>query len=175
MPRHSTPEQLEALAKLNQMIEGIEVAMLTTIEEDGSLRSRPMAAQQFPTDGTLWFFTRAEAGKVREIHEDEHVNLAYADPEKHRFVSISGRGRLVQDRAMTEKLWNPLAEAWFPEGTSDPNLGLLQISIETAEYWDAPTGAMAILKGVTHSLLTGGSFEAGEREAFDFRKASPRQ
>lgn len=174
MPTQTPADHATALAKLNAMIDGIGVAMLTTVEEDGSLRSRPMAAQQFPTDGLLWFFTHAEAGKVREVRHDEHVNLAYSNLEQQRYVSISGRARLVRDRAMAEKLWSPLAEAWFPNGLDDPNLGLLRIAIEKAEYWDAPTNAMTILKGFAQALLKGqgDEFEAGEREKLDLRKGS---
>jgi general stress protein 26 len=36
----------ENVKKLREMIKGIEFAMLTTIEDDGSLRSRPMATQR---------------------------------------------------------------------------------------------------------------------------------
>lgn len=67
MAQSANPDRPAALEKLNEMLDGIGVAMLTTVEPDGSLRSRPMAAQQFSTDGTLWFFTHAEAPKVREI------------------------------------------------------------------------------------------------------------
>ncbi len=164
------PEPVAAIQKLNQKIDGIRVVMLTTVEEDGSLRSRPMATQQFPSDGSLWFFTHSEAGKVREIRQDEHVNLVYVDLEKERYVSVSGRARLVQDRAMAEKLWNPLAKAWFPGGLDDPKLGLLQVAIEKAEYWDAPTNAMVLLQEFAQAIVSGEEFAAGEREKLDLRK-----
>lgn len=36
----------QQLRKLDELIKNIRIAMLTTVEEDGSLRSRPMAAPQ---------------------------------------------------------------------------------------------------------------------------------
>jgi hypothetical protein len=39
--------------KLAELIKDIEYAMLTTAMPDGSLRSRPMATQKAPFDGTL--------------------------------------------------------------------------------------------------------------------------
>ena len=66
----------ESIKKLSEMIKDIEIAMLTTAEPDGSLRSRPMATQQFEFDGDLWFFTRASSPKVDEI-EHEHLSLIH--------------------------------------------------------------------------------------------------
>jgi general stress protein 26 len=51
----------EARAKLGELIKGIRVAQLTTVEDDGSLRSRPMGTQDIEFDGTLWFFTQIQA------------------------------------------------------------------------------------------------------------------
>ncbi|MES1211642.1 MAG: pyridoxamine 5'-phosphate oxidase family protein, partial [Acidobacteriota bacterium] len=36
----------EAIEQLYAKIKGIRIAMLTTVDEDGSLRSRPMATQE---------------------------------------------------------------------------------------------------------------------------------
>ena len=47
--------------KLRELIKDIKYAMLTTTEDDGTLRSRPMATLQTEFDGDLWFFTGADA------------------------------------------------------------------------------------------------------------------
>ena len=47
--------QTESIQKFAKMIEDIDFAMLTTVQPDGSLRSRPMSTQQAEFDGTLWF------------------------------------------------------------------------------------------------------------------------
>ncbi len=59
-----TTEQEVNMSKLASMIRAIKVAMLTTVNPDGSLRSRPMATQEAPFDGTLWFFTRESSSTV---------------------------------------------------------------------------------------------------------------
>ena len=43
---------------------------------------------------------------------------------------------MVEDRAKKEQLWSKLAEAWFPDGADDPDLALVEVRIEDAEYWD---------------------------------------
>ena len=41
----------EDIRKLAELIKDIKIAMLTTLEADGRLRSRPMATQNKPFDG----------------------------------------------------------------------------------------------------------------------------
>jgi general stress protein 26 len=97
----------QQLRKLDELIKNIRIAMLTTVEEDGSLRSRPMAAPQMAFQGELWFFTSANAPKVAESRQHRQVNVSFADPERQDYVSISGTASLERDRQKMEKLWSP--------------------------------------------------------------------
>lgn len=161
-------ERDESVKKLAEMIEGIEFAMLTTVEEDGTLRSRPMATQrEGEFDGDLWFFTGASAPKVAEVQHDRHVNLSYADPSTQRYVSVSGTARLVRDRRKTEMLWNPAYKAWFPKGLDDPDLALLRVTVTEAGYWDAPASPVVHLVGFAKAKPTGQRYEGGENEELD--------
>lgn len=150
--RTGTQDELE---KVYDLIEGIDFAMLTTAQPDGSLRSRPMATQRVERDGEVWFFTGLDSGKVHEIDREHHVNLAYADPDHNRYVSISGLARITQDRDKAASLWSPAMKAWFPEGLDDPNLAMIEVRITGAEYWDAPSSTMVQLYGMAKSMLTG--------------------
>jgi general stress protein 26 len=138
----TTTQRDRAIQKLNEMIRGIRIAMLTTATTDGALRSRPMVAQQIDFDGELWFFTGWESGKVHDLMNNAHVNVSYAQPESNRYVSFAGKTTIVRDRHKAEELWNPAYRAWFPKGLDDPNLALLKVQVDSAEYWDVTTGAM---------------------------------
>jgi len=157
-------EKKDVIAHLGELIQGIQVAMMTTVETDGSLRSRPMWTHDRNFDGQLWFFTREHSAKVGEVEHDHHVNLSYAEPGKDRYVSISGRCKLVQDRAKIHELWNPTLKAWFPDGVDDPEIALLCVSVEKAEYWDTPNSRMVQLVGFVKAVLTGETYEPGENE-----------
>ncbi len=146
----------EAVQKLSQMIKSIRTAMLTTVGADGVLHSRPMATQQEEFDGELWFFTTASSQMVEELFESRSVNLSYADPSANRFVSVSGTANVFRDRQKEEELWSPLYQAWFPQGLDDPDLVLLRVTVDEAEYWDAPTSKMAHIVGFMKSLVGGG-------------------
>ena len=126
----------EARRELWERIESVRTGMMTTVEADGSLRSRPMWTQGDEFDGSLWFFVSNEAGTVEELERDPHVGLSYAAPDKDLYVSVTGRAELVDDRAKAEELWNVFAEAWFPGGVDDPNLALLRVDVEHAHYWE---------------------------------------
>ena len=133
------------MMKLATMIRGIKVAMLTTVGADGTLRSRPMAAQDAEFDGTLWFFTQAGSAKMSEIRQYPQVNASYASPEDHRYVSLSGRASVVQDPDKMRELWSPAHRAWFPQGLDDPELVLLRVDVDKAEYWDMLSASMVDL------------------------------
>lgn len=164
-----TTGRADAVKKLGELIKEIEFAMLTTVEEDGSLRSRPMATQQVEFDGDLWFFTRADAPKVEEIEREHQVNASYSRPDAQRYVSLSGTARLVRDRAKIEELWNPAYKAWFPEGLDDPQLALLKVTVEKGEYWESSASAIVHLIGFAKAVVTGQEYHPGENEKIDLK------
>jgi general stress protein 26 len=159
----------ERLSKLTELIEDIRIAMLTTAMPDGTLRSRPMATLQTESDGDLWFFTQASAAKAEEIRANPHVNVSYASPRENRYISVSGMATIVRDRNKMEQLWDQLYKAWFPQGLEDPDLALLRIDVERAEYWDAPSGTMAEIAGFVKAAATGRPADIGENEKIDFQ------
>jgi general stress protein 26 len=157
-------ERKENLQKLIDLIEDIDFTMMTTVDDDGSLRSRPMSTQQIGEDGVMWFFTGYESGKSHEIKNDSHVNLSYSKPSDNKFVSVSGRASLSKDRAKIDELWTPELKAWFPGGKEDPNIGLIKVEIDKAEYWDSPNSAVTHLIGFVKATLTGESYDPGENK-----------
>jgi general stress protein 26 len=165
----------EQLSKLAELIKDIRVAMLTTADDYGSLRSRPMATQQVEFDGDLWFFTWLDTTKVEDLQRHPQVNVSFADPERQHYVSVSGPTTLVHDRRKMEELWSPWFRTWFPGGLADPNLALLQVQVEQAEYWDAPTSTMVQLFGVVKATLTGQPPQPGEHAKLlvDERQSGP--
>jgi general stress protein 26 len=150
------------MQKLADLIGEASIAMLTTEEEDGSLRSRPLATLQMDSAGKLWFFTAMSSGKVGEIDQHRKVNLSYANLDKQDYVSISGHARLFRDPEKAKELWTPWVEPWFPDGVNDPDLGLLEVTVEDAEYWDAPSSKTQRLFGLAKALSTGQTDRLGE-------------
>lgn len=157
----------ESKTKLWSMMKDIGFAMLTT-EDGGSLRARPMVAAQNEFDGVLWFFTRASSHKVDEVKGEHQVGVTYADAGKQDYVSLSGRATLVTDKATVMKHWSEPMRTWFPKGTDDPEAALLKVTVESAEYWDAPNSTMVHAYGYLKARLTGESPHPGENEKVRF-------
>ena len=160
----------EHLAKLRELIKQIDFGMLTTVDDDGCLRSRPMSTNgDVEFDGDLWFFTSASSHKVNEIRRDQHVNVSFADPKRQSYISMSGTAELVRNRQKIQELWKPELKAWFPQGQDDPDIALLKVSVSKAEYWDSPSSPVAHVLGLVTALATGKRPQLGENEKLELK------
>lgn len=167
MAKSTEPNDIQILA---EKIHGIRTAMLTTTDDDGVLRSRPMATQELDAEGRLWFFTKDKTAKVNSIQHDQHVNVAYADHDSKRWVSIAGRARLVRDRKKMKEMWTPMLSVWFKDGVDDPELALICVDVESAQYWDSPSGPIIMLMGFAKQMLTGKALDPDQdAEKMDLR------
>jgi general stress protein 26 len=135
----------QQVSKVDERLKDMRLAMLTPVDADGALRRRPMAAPQAAFDGELWVVSGADAPEVEEAPQPHQVSVSFADPEHQRYVSISGTASLVRARQRMEALWSPWFRTWFPRGLDEPNLTLLKVAVEKAEYWDAPSSPMVQL------------------------------
>lgn len=154
----------EARSTVAELVQAAKIAYVTTATPDGRLVSRPLAVQQRDRfDGDLWFFTEDPSNKTAQVQGNDQVNVAFqAD---NGYVSISGTATVSHDRAMIDELWNGGAEAWFENGKDDPNVALLQVHAESAEYWtmDKPM-AVTMLK-YAKAKVTGERPDVGTNES----------
>lgn len=155
--RQHNPE----LQKIADLVEDIDIAMLTSQDGD-HLMSRPMAALQMDEDGSLWFFTQAHSGKVAQVAVDSpQVNVAFSDEDDASYVSVSGRAEVSRDRAKIDELWTPMAKPWFKD-KDDPELALLKVTTERADYWDSSSSKMVRLFEMARAAVTGTSYGEGD-------------
>lgn len=159
----------EQLDKVAQLIKEIRYAMLTTLGSDGSLHSRPMATLQFDDNACLWFYTGIHSSKIDDLAARKKVNLAYARTDKQDYLSIVGTAEVVHDRSKMEELWTPWLKPWFREGLDDPELALLKVRVEQADYWDAPDSVALRLYGLAKGMLTGNTDALGEHGSVQHR------
>jgi len=164
----ATHRREDDLQKLRELVKDIDFCMLTTVDEGGDLHSRPMSSNgDIDGDGDIWFFTNASSHKVSEIAKLPRVNVSFADPDNQRYVSISGKAQLVRDREKIDELWRPEFKIWFPEGKDDPEVALLRVSLEKAEYWDSPSSTIGYALSFVSSLVTGKEPDMGENKKLE--------
>jgi general stress protein 26 len=157
-----------AIAELQRLVDGIPVAMVTTIAADEALRSRPMLVERVAPDATLVFLTHRSSQKAGELERDPRINVAFVGDKGDRYVSVSGRATIVHDPARMKALWNPTYRAWFPGGPDDPDSAVLTVHIDRVEYWDVPSSRLVRLWGVVRALATGEVAEAGDYQTIEF-------
>ena len=157
-----------ALAELQRLIDGIPVALVTTIAADEMLRCRPMLLERLDGDATLVFLTHLSSQKTAEVRRDARVNVAFQSDDGERYVSVSGRATVTHDLERMRRLWNPTYRAWFPGGADDPDSAIFTVHIERVEYWDVPSSRLVRLWGVAKALATGEVAESGDHKKMEF-------
>jgi general stress protein 26 len=157
------------IKKFSALIKDVKFAMLTSVDSNGKMHSCPMTTQQTEFDGSLWFFISKKGHKMADMLAEPSVNLSYSKPDDQVYVSVTGTAELVEDREKAEELWSPMYKAWFKDGLEDPDLGLLKVDVEKAEYWDAPGGGVAQLIGFAKAMLTGQKAKVAEHEKINLR------
>lgn len=150
------------LAKLGELIDGIEVAMLTTLSADGSMVSRPLQTLEYDGSGELVFFTSQDSHKTAELHANPAVNIAYAHPSRQTYVSVRGHATLKQERATIDKLWSAPMKIYFPQGKDDPNLAVLRIHVRDAMYWESSGNFIGRAIDFARAAATGDPSKLGE-------------
>lgn len=139
------------------LIKDIKFGMFTHRSAAGLLHAHPLTTQNKAVDegATLYFFVPLNGEVARAIQNDPLVCVSYADPGADSYVSVSGEARVDDNQAKKEELFTPMAKAWFPNGPTDPNLALLAVRLNHAEYWDVDDSKMVQLFKMAKAAVTG--------------------
>jgi general stress protein 26 len=121
----------QAEQKFLELLRGFDYAML--VSGGVEPHARPMSIAETSPDGSLWFLTGKDTQKVFELAENTDA-MAVLQSSSH-YISITGRARIVDDRAHIHKLWKEPMKVWF-SGKDDPNIVLIRLEPHSAEYWD---------------------------------------
>jgi general stress protein 26 len=140
--------------QLYDVIKDLDICMMTTVEADGRLLTRPMANQEAEENGDIWFFTHHDGSVVKNLAANPQVSLGYSNASG-RHAAISGTGAEVRDRALIEEKWTDDLEAWFPEGKDDPNLTLVKVTPDRGEFWDGGSSTIVSAIGYLRTKVTG--------------------
>ncbi len=127
-----------------ELMKKISICMFATW--DGrELHARPMGAYVRPEENAVFFLSDARRHKDEEITQYPKVCLAFADTSGQNYVSVSGHAEVGNDRVKIRELWGTPAKAWW-DSPDDPNIRVLKVTPQEAEFWDAPGKTMAYIK-----------------------------
>jgi general stress protein 26 len=139
------------------LIKDTRFCMLSHRHADGTLHAHPLTTQNqdLGEDGCLYFFVSRSTEVGQRLQQDGNVNLAYANPDQDTWVSVTGRARVLEDMAKKKELFNPMAKAWFPDGPEDPDMELVEVRIDEAEYWNVKQNKLLQLLKMGKAAATG--------------------
>jgi general stress protein 26 len=159
----------DELAVFYDLVQDIEVAMMTTRRPDGHLRSRAMANQKRAGGADLWFVTSEGSDKLGDLAHDVHVNLSYYKNSSREGISVSGIAAVSRDRAKIRELYAPDWKMWFSEGgdprqgtPDDPRMVLIGITIHAAEFLEVDKPKPVVLYELAKGWLTGTEPDLGK-------------
>ena len=151
------------------LVDEIEIAMLTTKRPDGHLESRAMATQKRASGADLWFVAADGSRKLADIEADPHVNLAYYNGKSREWISVSGLATLSKDREKIRELYAEDWKIWFEDsgdprdGTpEDPRFVLIGVEIHAATFLEVSKPRPVVLFELVKGFLTDTTPELGE-------------
>lgn len=140
----------DATERAYDLMEKIMFCMLTTRAQSG-MRARPMAAHVERLENTIHFLTDVDSHKDDEIERNPEVCLAFADSKGQKYVSVSGRATILNDREQIRELFSTPAKAWW-DNADDPSIRILKIEPNSAEYWDSPGTVVSYIKMIAAAV-----------------------
>ena len=127
-----------------ELMKKLGFAMLVTRDGD-KLRARPMSAYFTREENAIYFLTDARRHKDEEIASNPSINLSFADASSQKYVSLTGTAVVSNDRGKIKELFSTPAKAWW-DNANDPNIRVLKITPDDAEFWDSPGTIISYVK-----------------------------
>ena len=142
-----------------ELMKKIGFAMLVTRDGD-KLRARPMSAYLERENNAIFFLTDVRRHKDEEIAKNPGINLSFADSSDQKYVSVTGTAAVSNDRTRIKQLFSTPAKAWW-NSAEDPNIRVLKITPDDAEFWDSPGTVISYVK-MAAAAVTGTRPEIGD-------------
>lgn len=158
----------KAIEKLQKLIAETKTCLFCTDLTSLPISTRPMASTKVDDLGNLWFISSSQSNKNFEIKADNRVQLFYTNTNESEFLSIYGNAQIFKDKVIIEKLWSPIAKAWFDEGKKDPNVSVICVKPSDVHYWDNKNGKIISLLKIATQAATGIKMDIGREGDLKF-------
>ncbi len=132
-----TRERLEK--KLWDELDGSSPFVMLGLQGVEDSRTRPMTVQ-IDDDGPgrqIYFFADKHESLVADLGQSHRAIASFSSKGHDLFAHIHGDLAIDQDRAVIDRLWNPMIAAWYEGDKDDPNLVLLRFDTGVANIWES--------------------------------------
>lgn len=141
----------EVVDRIWELARKIDICIFTTWDGEKQ-QGRPLSARVDRDEHAVYFLVDVEGHKNEELAEYPVVNLSWTDSSNYKYVTMSGKASVSNDRAKIADLWEKSDRAWWDDAT-DPAIRLVTFVPEEGELWDSPhklvAGAKMLFAAVT--------------------------
>ncbi|MBE3639801.1 pyridoxamine 5'-phosphate oxidase family protein [Mangrovicoccus algicola] len=118
---------------LSEQMEDLRAGMLGL--EGSAEHMQPMT--HFPdwAANEIWFLTSKDTDMVRGLAPGQPAKYVLMGTKQDFHASLRGTLTERMNRDMLEKIWSPVAAAWFHGGKDDPSLTMLCLRLESGQVW----------------------------------------
>ena len=128
------------LKDISAAMRHMDICMMVTKTPNGALESRPMSNnREVEYDGDSYFFTDGNFPVAKQIEADAQVNLAFMhEPTlgKSLYISVTGKGEVIRDKAEMKKHWVKDVEVYFKDGIDTPGIAMIHVKASNITYWN---------------------------------------
>ncbi len=126
-----------------------------------------MAIAQTLDVSVIWFITGRDSAKAHEIDTDTGVHVICQE-EHSAYLSLSGHASLVDNRAKIKELLARTLPVVVSQGAEDPDIVLISVKIDQAEYWDNEGWNRCGMVESVKAYATGTTPETGDERQHAF-------
>lgn len=120
----AAPARLDSVAR--RIVDAARYATFVTVDAEGRPQARTVQPRAPLSGWSIWFATNPRTRKVREVAANARVALHYFDPATDSYVAVTGRARVVRDRATQNAMWDPAWSSFYP----DRERGVVLIAVD---------------------------------------------
>lgn len=86
------------------------------------------------------FLTSGNSRKAAEIANSGRISLGYQYDPEEAYVTLVGEATIIDDRGYLKDQWRTGWNAYFPEGPSDMNAVIVEVTAERIEVMNMARG-----------------------------------
>ncbi len=149
--------------QLLEEIKGARCVMLGSPVPDAHMQ--PMAPQVDVEAGVIYFYSdnTSELGSTI-LARPASVHLCHIEQDYQACV----KGMLTphNEPAIIDKFWNPVVEAWYPGGKTDPKMLMLKFEPHDAAVWASDKSSIGFMFEIAKANVTGKTPDVGKTKEF---------
>ena len=127
---------IKNLSGIAKKMKEIDICMMSTNGPRGAVNTRPMSNNRDVTyKGESFFFSLTKTRKIKDIARSASVSLSFTG-NSGTYIIVSGKARLIKDKAVWEQHWDDSLNQWFTKGIDTPGLVLIAVKATAIKYWD---------------------------------------